>query len=117
VSGAAAWRALDRGRPPVEHRRTTEYCDRVDRGEAVATDVRQLGAGERVEEALFTGLRMNDGIGDRNFLDRYGVDPWSRYEESLRPYVAEGFMWRRPGSFGLTRRGMLVANDIFTNFV
>jgi oxygen-independent coproporphyrinogen-3 oxidase len=96
---------------------TLEYCDRIEAGRAVAIDVRDLGSDERVEEALFTGLRMTDGIDARNFAARYGVDPWSRYGEALAPYVTEGLVWRRDAAFGLTRRGMLVANEILATFV
>jgi oxygen-independent coproporphyrinogen-3 oxidase len=66
---------------------------------------------------MFTGLRLTAGVDGRNFLARYGVDPWSRYGEALTPFVDEGLMWKTGDRFGLTRRGMLVANEIFVTFV
>ena len=96
---------------------TVDYCDRVETGRPVTLDDRPLDAGERVEEALFTGLRMTDGIDSRNFAARYGVDPWSRYGAALNPYVSDGFVWRNESAFGLTRKGMLVANEILATFV
>jgi oxygen-independent coproporphyrinogen-3 oxidase len=96
---------------------TADYCERIETGRPVTLDVHELGANERVEEALFTGLRMTDGIDGRNFAIRYGVDPWSRYGASLDPYVTGGFVWRRDAAFGLTRKGMLVANEILATFV
>jgi len=96
---------------------TVDYCDRLEAGRPVTLDDRALDVGERVEEALFTGLRMTDGIDGRNFAARYGVDPWSRYGDALSPFVADGFVWRRAAAFGLTRKGMLVANEILATFV
>ena len=70
-----------------------------------------------MSETLFTGLRLTAGIDRRNFLARYGVDPWTRYRETLSPFVDEGLMWADDERFGLTRRGMLVANDLLVTFV
>ena len=47
----------------------------------------------------------------------HGIDPWLRYGESLDPFVQEDLMWADADGFGLTRRGMLVANEILTVFV
>ena len=96
---------------------TTDYIDRMGRGASVILDRQELSPAERVSEALFMGLRLTTGIDRRNFLARYGVDPWTRYRETLTPFVDEGLMWAEDGAFGLTRRGMLVANDLLVTFV
>jgi oxygen-independent coproporphyrinogen-3 oxidase len=96
---------------------TTEYVDRLATGTKVAIDRQQLSSEERIGEALFTGLRLTAGINCGNFLARYGVDPWIRHREVLAPYVEDGLMWRTDRGFGLTRRGMLVANEVLLTFV
>ncbi len=96
---------------------TTEYVDRVMTGASIILDRQELSAGERMSETLFTGLRLTSGIDRRNFSARYGVDPWTRYEAALSPFVGEGLMWADDERFGLTRRGMLVANDLLVTFV
>ena len=80
-------------------------------------DVRTLTGTERIQEALFTGLRLSAGVDEGNFLARFGVEPWSRYGEALAPHLATGHLWRAGGAFGLTRDGMLVANEILAVFV
>lgn len=96
---------------------TADYVDRITRGESVRVDVQQLSPESRVEEGLFMGLRLSAGLDSRNFRARFGVDPWTRYRATLEPCVDEGLMWRRGDQFGLTRRGMLVANEILAAFV
>jgi oxygen-independent coproporphyrinogen III oxidase len=96
---------------------TQDYIDRVGQGAPVLLDRQDLSAAERMSETLFTGLRLTTGIDRRNFLARFGVDPWTRYRETLSPFVDEGLMWADDGRFGLTRRGMLVANDLLVTFV
>ena len=78
---------------------------------------RALTNEERLEEALFTGLRLTEGMSRAEVTVRYGVDPLVQYGESLAPFLREGFMWAAGDRFGLTRSGMLLANEILTTFV
>lgn len=96
---------------------TADYIERVSDGRSVAVESRRLSAEERVSEALFMGLRMTAGIEGGNFLARYGVEPWSRYRSQLEPYLEQGLLWRRGEAFGLTRPGMLLANEVLSEFV
>jgi oxygen-independent coproporphyrinogen-3 oxidase len=96
---------------------TVEYIDRIARGRPVASGLRTFTAAERVQEALFTGLRLTRGIDRAPFRARYGIDPWDRYGASLTTPVEAGLMWRNDEAFGLTRQGMLLANEILATFV
>jgi oxygen-independent coproporphyrinogen-3 oxidase len=96
---------------------TTEYIDRVTAGLTPAVDRVELSAQARLEEGLFTGLRLTAGIDRLAFERRFGMDPWTPYADSLEPCVEEGLMWRDGDRFGLTRRGMLLANEILSVFV
>src|SRR5262245_20994686 len=96
---------------------TEEYVDRAGRDEDTATDVRTLSIAERLGDALFTGLRLADGIDLTEIHGRYGVDVWSRYEEELRPFVDEGSLKVKGARLRLTREGMLIAHEVMTVFV
>jgi putative oxygen-independent coproporphyrinogen III oxidase len=96
---------------------TEEYVDRLTRGEPTATDVRQLSADERLGDALFTGLRLMDGIDLAAIYDRYGVDVWERYGAELSPFLDEGCLKREGPRLKLTREGMLIAHEVMTIFV
>jgi oxygen-independent coproporphyrinogen-3 oxidase len=96
---------------------TAEYVSRVTAGEPVATDRRELSDEEHLEEALFTGLRLTDGVDLADIGGRYGADVWARYGVSLQPFLAEGLLRREGDRMWLTREGMLVANEIMAVFV
>jgi oxygen-independent coproporphyrinogen-3 oxidase len=96
---------------------TTDYIARIHGGDSVAIEPHCLGTTERIEEAMFTGLRLSAGIDALNFEHRFGVNPWTRYGAVLAPYLHDGLMWGTPARFGLTRHGMLVANEIMLAFV
>ena len=97
---------------------TAQYIDRVAAGADVRLDRRTLGAEERLEEAMFMGLRLTDGVDVSAMSRHHGIDIWSRYGQDLAPYVTAGVLVHEPGRrLALTRRGMLLANDVMTVFI
>jgi oxygen-independent coproporphyrinogen-3 oxidase len=96
---------------------TTEYIGRILGDAEVHAGLEQRSARARYEEALFTGLRLNDGIDGAAIEARFGQDPWAEFGEAVTRYVEGDLAWRSGSRVGLTRRGMLVANEILTTFV
>jgi oxygen-independent coproporphyrinogen-3 oxidase len=96
---------------------TTDYIDRVTSGTDLVTESRRLSSLERLEEALFTGLRLTKGIDLAAISSRYDVDVWARYGEALRPFLESGRLVREGACLRLTREGMLTANDVMAVFV
>jgi oxygen-independent coproporphyrinogen-3 oxidase len=96
---------------------TEDYVRRVGRGEPVAIERRELARQVRMEEALFTGLRLNDGLDLARVSARYDTDVWAKYGEALRPFVEAGLVVHTPGVLRLTREGMLLANEVLAAFV
>jgi oxygen-independent coproporphyrinogen III oxidase len=96
---------------------TQEYVDQVGRGVSIAVDVRRLTPEERLGDALFTALRLVDGIDGNAIQTRYGVDVWRRYGADLEPFVEVGCLRRDGARLRLTRQGMLLAHEVMTVFV
>jgi oxygen-independent coproporphyrinogen-3 oxidase len=78
---------------------------------------RPLTAGECLEEALFTGLRLTEGVDMQTLGTRYGADVWARYGDALQPFLAEGLLRHEGPMLRLTRAGMLIANEVLAVFV
>jgi oxygen-independent coproporphyrinogen-3 oxidase len=96
---------------------TEDYISRVFGGRALSVETRRLTALERAEEALFTGLRLAEGVDVAAIGARYGVDTWRRFGPGLAPFITEGLVLREGDRIRLTREGMLVANEIMSVFV
>lgn len=96
---------------------TEEYVRRVTDGGSLVAESRVLTASERLEEALFTGLRLSDGVNLQEMSARYGVDVWGRYGSALQPFVDQGLLRHDERRMCMTREGMLVANEILQVFV
>ena len=62
---------------------TDDYIARIGNGQSAAIEVRRMSAEEQLGDALFTGLRLTDGVNLDAIRDRYGVDVWQRH--SARP--------------------------------
>jgi oxygen-independent coproporphyrinogen-3 oxidase len=96
---------------------TEDYVLRLAAGTPVATDRRELPNEERLGDALFTGLRLNDGVELSILSGRYGTDIWQKYGERLAPYLDAGLLCKDGDRMRLTRPGMLMAHEVMAVFV
>jgi oxygen-independent coproporphyrinogen-3 oxidase len=96
---------------------TVDYVARVAARETLAVERRELTSAERLEEALFTGLRLTNGLDLEVVGARYGTDVWRRYGADLQPFVDQGLVRREGSNLSLSRQGMLVANEVMQVFV
>lgn len=96
---------------------TEEYAARVLAGVSPAIEHRRLSDDERLGDALFTGLRLNDGIDLASVGARYAVDVWGRFGPDLERFVDAGVLRRQGDRVWLTRRGMLIAHEVMAVFV
>jgi oxygen-independent coproporphyrinogen-3 oxidase len=94
-----------------------EYLARVEGGASPVADERRLSAQERVEDALFMGLRLAEGISLARIRAEHGVDVWRRWGTRLAEFEEAGLLEHDEWRLWLTRRGMLLANDVMTAFL
>jgi oxygen-independent coproporphyrinogen-3 oxidase len=96
---------------------TQEYVERIGRGQSVIVDAHTMTRDERLGDALFTGLRLNDGVDLAVIGERYDVDIWRRYGADLEPFLEQGCLRREGSRLWLTRPGMLLAHEVMSVFV
>ena len=96
---------------------TEDYIGQIARDASPAVDIRRLTPEERLGDALFTGLRLVDGIDTNAIQTCYGVDVWRRFGADLAPFLEAGWLRHEGARLRLTRQGMLVANEVMTVFV
>ena len=96
---------------------TEEYINRVTNGVSPAIERRAMTREERLEEALFTGLRLAEGVDAAAAGRRYDIDVFARYGEALRPFIEAAWLVREADRIRLTRDGMLMANEVMAVFV
>ncbi len=84
-----------------------EYAGRVGHGESPCVET---VAADTREERFFVGLRLDRGIRPR-------PEEWRRYEAPIRRFVDAGLLESHDGALRLTRRGVLLSNEVFQEFV
>ena len=94
-----------------------EYIAAVTAGGQLATDRRVLTDAERLEEALFMGLRLNDGLDLQEVKSHYAVDVWQEYGRELQPFVDGGLLVYDGRSLRMPRQGMLLAHEVMAVFI
>jgi len=97
---------------------TGDYIRAMSEGRSVRLDSRDVPPVEQLEEALFMGLRLVDGVDLHAIQEKWGVDVLARYGDDLAPFLEEGLVQvTTSGRLRLTRNGMLVANEIMVAFI
>ena len=96
---------------------TEGYISAVTAGQNCRGDVQRLSKEERLEEALFMGLRLADGVDLGKIGRDFGVDVWSQYGIDLQPFVDQDLLVYDSPHLRLTRPGMLLANEIMRVFI
>ena len=115
--GPSAWSYLD----GVRSREVSDvegFLEAVRKGEAPATETVAGGARERLQEALFAGLRLVGGVDLDRLARAYGAeDLLSGYRAALQQMEAAGLVALEGSRLRLTQRGFPVANEVFQVFV
>lgn len=96
---------------------TEDYVRRVASGTDLVSERRVLTPTSRLEEALFMGLRLSDGVDLAEIDARYGVDTWEKYGPALESPLAAGLVRREGTRLRLTRQGMLLSHEVMAVFV
>jgi oxygen-independent coproporphyrinogen-3 oxidase len=91
-------RAVQQGRLPVEWSKT-------------------LGAHEILQERLFLGLRMNEGVDWKKLEGEFPADVLEEYQGRLARFKREGLVRWEKSKVSLTLSGMLLSNEIFQELV
>lgn len=79
--------------------------------------VQKLTRKESMEEFMFLGLRMTDGILIRRFSDEFGVSVEEVYGRVIRELCEKGLLIMRDGRIALTDRGLDVSNMVMAEFL
>ena len=96
---------------------TLEYIQRAETGLDLVAARRALTPRERLEEGLFMGLRLVDGVSLADVRAAHGVDVLATWGDRLEPAIEAGLLMLDAGRLRLSRQGMLMANEVMSAFL
>ncbi len=78
---------------------------------------RSVRAPQDLEETLFLGLRLNEGLDWERLRFEFGNERVAPYEAALREMSSRGLLEWEDAVVRLTATGMLLSNEVFREFV
>ena len=94
-----------------------EYLKESRNPDQIRKDVTVLSRNEQIEEFMFLGLRMTEGISEKKFEENFDVRLMDVYGDILQKYEETGFMEHIETKWRLTRKGIHVSNHILADFL
>ena len=79
--------------------------------------IQRLSANEKMEEYMFLGLRMMDGISCAEFEERFGISIGKVYDSQIEKLKNEGLLTVSGDNIRLTGKGIDVSNVVLANFL
>ncbi len=85
-------------------------------------EIQKLTAQEQMEEFMFLGLRMTEGVNEKEFLAQFGKTMDEVYGSVIQKNIADGLLQRTASEkenawLALTKRGMDISNYVMAQFL
>lgn len=95
-----------------------EYIRRVEEGTGTVEEVELIDRALEMGETMMLGLRLiGDGVERTRFVDRFGVELDEVYGSIIDRLIDQGLLESRTDHVRLTRRGRLLGNRVFAEFL
>lgn len=72
---------------------------------------------EKLQEEIFLGFRITDGIDIRNINSKYNIDFDQKYKNVLAKYIESGHIKKTESGYKLTNNGFLLSTVILADFI
>lgn len=95
---------------------TTDLEDYI-KGNYEKQNITKLTRQEQMEEFMFLGLRMVEGISRGEFKDCFGTEPEGVYGDVLASLYKEGLLHQEAGRIYLTEEGISLSNYVMAQFL
>ncbi len=79
--------------------------------------VEAIDQGTEMGETMMLGLRLEQGVAEADFHQRFGLGLKKAYGEQIHDLSQLGLLEWRDGSLMLTPRGRLLGNEVFQRFL
>ncbi|MDO5518368.1 MAG: radical SAM family heme chaperone HemW [Clostridium sp.] len=94
-----------------------EYIEKINNNQDVGGEIHVNDKKDDMEEFMFMGLRMIEGIDVEKFKKKFGKDVYDVYEEPIEKHVQEGLLIYDSGKLKLTSKGIELSNYVMSDFI
>ncbi|MDT8862894.1 radical SAM family heme chaperone HemW [Alkalihalobacillus sp. MEB130] len=94
-----------------------KYLKAVEEGTHPTLSTHKVSHIERIEEAMFMGLRKKEGVSFAEFERKYGHSLLELFREQIDLLEKRGLLVCQDGAIKLTENGLLLGNEVFEQFI
>ena len=106
------------GQRTMNHLLPATYCGSIESGTGAVSNAETISPAMAMGETMMLGLRLlRDGVSDDAFARRHGSALGEVYGSLIDELAKTGLVDRQSDSVRLSRRGLLLANDVCARFL
>jgi oxygen-independent coproporphyrinogen III oxidase len=94
-----------------------EYNDKMNKNIKPISEENKLSDTDKIEEFIFMGLRMNEGINLNLFKERFNTDFYDLYKDVLDKLLENKLLKLEDSNLSLTQKGREISNSVFIEFI
>ena len=94
-----------------------EYLDKIECGQSAVMENMSLDDDDKQSESIFLKLRLKGGVDLNEHRLRFGVDVRSRYGKEIDRLLDAGLIEFDGDRMRISRKGLVLANEVFAAFV
>ena len=94
-----------------------KYIEKIKARISPIIEKRQISKHEKMSDFIILGLRLIEGVNDKEFYTRFHQSVEETFPGKVDKYIKMGLMEKKEGYFYLTARGIDVSNQIFIDFL
>lgn len=94
-----------------------KYIEMMNRTGYAIEDIDVLDEKDKMSEYMFLGLRMMDGVYDKDFKTRFGKSMFSIFKNAIDKNIGLNLLIREGDNIKLTQKGIDVSNNVFEDFL
>lgn len=95
----------------------SEYIKKINNGEDVTEEVHINNLKDDMEEFIFMGLRMIEGISIKEFKKRFGKDVFEIYDDAIKNNVQKCLLVSNSEKLYLSPQGIELSNYVMSDFI
>lgn len=93
------------------------YIENINNNEDVTEEIHVNNINDDMEEFMFMGLRMIEGINLKTFKKRFGKDVFDIYDEVIKNNIKKGLLVVDSEKLYLSEKGIELSNYVMSDFI
>ena len=101
----------------INFKNPMKYIEAIEKGKYPVDEGEKLSVQKRMKETIILGLRTKDGVSNKKFYNTFKVNIEKIFNQQIDKLTNLGLLRKDDYRIQLTKKGILLANNVFSEFV